>query len=157
MEYNPQRDVAKMMRAYGQEVKSTPELPDAKTRLLRARLILEETLETITRGLGVSITYAWGDEQHNINSIKDVDLQVTGPGDLIELADGTADIKVVVYGTDNAAGLNGSVVFDEVMDSNMSKLNTDGTVTRDSFGKVVKPSHYRPADIPKVLGMKAGS
>jgi predicted HAD superfamily Cof-like phosphohydrolase len=154
MEYNPQRDVANMMRAFGQEVKSTPELPDAETRLLRARLILEEALETIVDGLGVQITPR---VIASIEGLHDLEMQVVGPGDLVALADGTADLKVVVYGTDNAAGINAPAVFEEVMDSNMSKTYPDGSVKRNEHGKVIKPDHYRPANVAKVLGVSAGS
>lgn len=154
--YTPQQDVARMMRAFGQEIKAVPELPDAATRLLRGRLILEETLETLVRGLGLHISVEHGDEQFVIHSIKDLKVSVEGPGDLVELADGTADMKVVVYGTDNAAGLNAQTIFEEVMDSNMSKTYPDGSVQRDGFGKVIKPDHYRPANIEKALGISAG-
>jgi predicted HAD superfamily Cof-like phosphohydrolase len=156
MDYNPQRDVAQMMRIYGQEVKPHPEMPDEPTRILRARLMVEEDLETVLKGLGVQIVIEHGDEMHVVQ-MSDLKFRINGPGSLVELADGIADKLVTTYGTANAAGINAAACFAEVHDSNMTKTNTDGTVTRDSFGKVVKPAHYRPANMAKVLGVGAGS
>jgi predicted HAD superfamily Cof-like phosphohydrolase len=153
-EYNPQRDVANMMRAFGQEVKSTPEIPDVMSRILRARLMLEEVFETIERGLGVSINYEIGDEHHVIH-FRDLKLRADLEPDLVELADGLGDTLVVTYGTGNACGINVPACFEEVHESNMSKTNADGSVTRDSYGKVVKPGHFRPPNMARVLGMNS--
>lgn len=151
-EYNPEYDVAVMMEAFGQEVRLTPQLPDEATRLLRARLILEEALETIVKGLGVDVICDMGDSRVRVASIHDLRLEIGGPGDIVELADGTADLKVVTYGTDNACGIPCNAVFKEVMRSNMSKA-PGGKVNRDAFGKVVKPDSYSPANVRKVLGL----
>ena len=53
--YRPQEDIVTLMTQFNQEVKKSPELPDAETRLLRARLVFEEALEFV-RGCGCTIT-----------------------------------------------------------------------------------------------------
>src|SRR5205085_2883045 len=45
--YQPQEDIVTLMTQFEQQVKDSPELPDAPTRLLRARLVFEEALEFV--------------------------------------------------------------------------------------------------------------
>ena len=55
--YRPQEDIVTLMTQFEQEVKWAPELPDAATRLLRARLVFEEALEFVRAcGCTVAIT-----------------------------------------------------------------------------------------------------
>lgn len=146
--YQPQADVAKMMRIFGQEVRSTPRMiEDPKERMLAGNLILEECDEFFA-ALGLSIAVDKETEEPFLYHDRDA------PLNLVEAADAIGDMLVVVYGAANRLGLNAQAIFDEVHRSNMSKTNPDGTVTRrESDGKVIKPDTYSPANIRAVLGL----
>jgi predicted HAD superfamily Cof-like phosphohydrolase len=64
-----------------------------------------------------------------------------------ELAKELADLLYVVYGTAEELGIPLEHVFHEVHKSNMSKSNPDGTVSRNDFGKVLKPPTYVKPDL----------
>jgi len=64
--------------------------------------------------------------------------------DIVEIADGLADLLYVVFGTAVAYGIPIDEVFRAVHWSNMSKVHPDGTVKRDEFGKILKPDGFRP-------------
>lgn len=70
--------------------------------------------------------------------------------DMIEIADGIADLLVVTYGTAVAYGMNADAIFTEVMRSNWTKLGPQGFI-RDKGGKVIKPETYKQPDIARVL------
>ena len=55
--YRPQHDIVTLMKQFDQPVKESPEMPDEKTRLLRARLVFEEALEFV-KGCGCTVTLA---------------------------------------------------------------------------------------------------
>ena len=55
--YRPQHDIVTLMKQFDQEVKESPELPDAATCRLRARLVFEEALEFV-RACGCTVTMA---------------------------------------------------------------------------------------------------
>ena len=106
------------MLTYGQEVKSKSELSDNKTNKLRVDLIKEE-LDELT------------------NAMKEKDL--------IEVADALTDILYVTYGAGHAFGIDLDKCFDEVQNSNMSKLDKDGKPIYDEKGKVMKgPNYFKP-------------
>ena len=112
------------MEAFGQEVKETPKLVDHKTAMLRLGLILEEYKEL--------------EEAQNEE-------------DLVGIADALADILYVVYGAAHAYGIPIDECFDEVHNSNMSKLGADGKPIFRADGKVLKgPDFYEP-DLKGVL------
>lgn len=74
--------------------------------------------------------------------------------DPLAIADGCADLKVVTIGTEIACGIHGKPIFEEVMESNMTKF-IDGHERED--GKWVKGPSYRPPNIEPILkqqGMK---
>ena len=127
-----------------------PTIPSLEVRILRARLMLEECLETIENGLGLSI---WVDEDFII-SMKDLTFheRITGAQirepNLVEIADGLADQEVVNLGTAIACGLNMQPFFDEVMNNNFLKLER-GTI--DEYGKLIKPEDHPKPDIEKIL------
>jgi len=76
-------------------------------------------------------------------------------GDLVEVADGLADIVYVVFGTALAHGIDLDAVLEEVHRSNMSKLGEDGRPLFRDDGKVLKgPRYFRP-DIAGVLSEPA--
>jgi len=122
--YRPQHDIVTLMTQFEQEVKASPEIPDAATRLLRARLVFEEALEFV-RACGCTVTLASnrsseGESASVIDAIA-VELDPTGTPDLVEYVDGCIDQLVVTYGALNAAGIQAQSAWDEVQRSNMSK------------------------------------
>src|SRR5579871_3467303 len=119
--YRPQEDIVTLMTQFEQEVRVAPELPDAATRLLRARLVFEEALEFV-KGCGctIQLTAASGAVAEVIDEIKVVSNGNAAP-DLVEYVDGCIDQLVVTYGALNAAGVRAQPAWDEVQRSNMSK------------------------------------
>jgi predicted HAD superfamily Cof-like phosphohydrolase len=115
--YQPQQDIVTLMKQFEQEVKDLPELPDAATRLLRARLVFEEALEFV-RACGCTVTS--GPHTPVIDEIA-VELDPNGTPDFVEYVDGCIDQLVVTYGALNAAGIQAQSAWDEVQRSNMSK------------------------------------
>lgn len=122
---NEQKRVENCMRTFDQEVLDKPTQDESEAKaFLRARLMLEETLETITKGLGIKIHFL--DTSVDKESLKYfVDhamFQKTSNIDLVELADGIADMNVVSLGTSSAYGIDQEDVNIEVYDSNDSKV-----------------------------------
>ncbi|MDC0437448.1 nucleoside triphosphate pyrophosphohydrolase family protein [Pelagibacteraceae bacterium] len=116
--------VKKFMQTFGQEVKENAELPNDKILKLRYDLIEEELLE-----LKEAI------KQKNI----------------IEAADALTDILYVTYGAGHALGIELDKCFDEVQNSNMSKLGTDGKPIYNESGKVMKGPNYFKPNLKKYL------
>ncbi len=71
--------------------------------------------------------------------------------DLVEVADGLADLLYVVYGMAHTFGIDIQPVFDEVHRSNMAKVGTDGKVTKREDGKILKPPGWTPPNVYGVL------
>ncbi len=106
------------MNTYGQEVKDKAEFSDAKTNKLRIDLIKEE-LEELTQAINEK--------------------------NLLEVADALTDILYVTYGAGHAFGIDLDKCFDEVQNSNMSKLGEDGKPIYNESGKVMKgPNYFKP-------------
>ncbi len=112
------------MKIYGQEVKDKAGLSDAKTNKLRIDLIKEELEE---------LTDAMQDEN------------------LLEVADALTDILYVTYGAGHAFGIDLDKCFEEVQNSNMSKLGEDGKPLYNEAGKVMKGPNYFKPDLSKYL------
>ena len=112
------------MKTYGQEVKDKAGLSDAKTNKLRIDLIKEELEE---------LTEAMQDEN------------------LLEVADALTDILYVTYGAGHAFGIDLDKCFEEVQNSNMSKLGEDGKPIYNEAGKVMKGPNYFKPDLSKYL------
>ena len=112
------------MKTYGQEVKDKAGFSDAKTNKLRIDLIKEELEE---------LTEAMQDEN------------------LLEVADALTDILYVTYGAGHAFGIDLDKCFDEVQNSNMSKLGEDGKPIYNEGGKVMKGPNYFKPDLSKYL------
>ncbi len=70
---------------------------------------------------------------------------------LVEIADALGDILYVTFGMAVEMGLDIDRIFTEIHESNMSKANADGTVTKDSGGKVLKSDTYKPVDLSWIL------
>ena len=112
------------MKTYGQEVKDKAGLSDAITNKLRIDLIKEELEE---------LTEAMKDEN------------------LLEVADALTDILYVTYGAGHAFGIDLDKCFEEVQNSNMSKLGEDGKPIYNEAGKVMKGPNYFKPDLSKYL------
>ena len=112
------------MKTYGQEVKDKAGFSDAKTNKLRIDLIKEELEE---------LTEAMQDEN------------------LLEVADALTDILYVTYGAGHAFGIDLDKCFEEVQNSNMSKLGDDGKPIYNEAGKVMKGPNYFKPDLSKFL------
>ena len=106
------------MQTFGQEVKNKPSFSSEKINNLRYDLIREELEE-----LKVAL-------ENN---------------DLLEVADALTDILYVTYGAGHAFGINLDDCFDEVQESNMSKLDEEGKPIYNDSGKVMKgPKYFKP-------------
>lgn len=134
--------VAEFMLKANQTVPITPTIPSLEVRKLRARLILEEALEQVwALGLGAEM----GDVSILIDRIH---FYPFGDCDLVKVADGCADLKVVTVGTEIACGINGAPIFEEVMRSNFTKFE-GGSIRED--GKILKGPKYEPPNIEPLL------
>lgn len=71
--------------------------------------------------------------------------------DMVEIADGLADLLYVVYGTAAEYGIDIDAVFTEVQRSNLSKLGEDGKPIYRDDGKVLKGPNFFPPNIRAVL------
>ena len=116
--------VKTFMQTFGQEIKIKPSFSTEKINQLRYNLINEE-LEELKHAIANK--------------------------DLLEVADALTDILYVTYGAGHAFGINLDRCFEEVQNSNMSKLGEDGKPIYNEAGKVMKgPKYYKP-DLSKFL------
>ena len=116
--------VGTFMKTFGQEVKTEPSFSTDKINKLRIDLIKEELQE---------LTEAMNNK------------------DLLEVADALTDILYVTYGAGHAFGIDLDKCFDEVQNSNMSKLGENGEPIYNEDGKVMKgPNYFRP-DLSKFV------
>ena len=118
------KSVKKFMETFGQEIKENAQFPDKKITSLRYDLIKEE-LEELKEAI-------------DNNDIK-------------EVADALTDILYVTYGTGHAFGINLDKCFEEVQNSNMSKLGLDGKPIYNDKGKVMKGPNYFKPNLEKYL------
>ena len=72
--------------------------------------------------------------------------------DLVEVADGLADMVWVIMGMCNSAGIDFDKIWKEVKSSNMSKF-VEGKFIKNDAGKIMKPKTYFKPDIKKALGL----
>ena len=116
--------VKNFMETFGQEVKSSPSFSSDKINTLRYNLIKEE-----------------------LDEFK----QALDNNDLLEVADALTDILYVTYGAGHAFGINLDNCFEEVQNSNMSKLDKDGKPIYNDKGKVMKGPNYFKPDLSKYI------
>ncbi len=143
------RRVRTFMQKVGQSTPDEPEIPEENIRILRAKLILEEALETIT-ALGVQVSARTEQGSLTVND-ETTDLHFTSGGnvDLEGVVDGCADISVVTVGTLIAFGVDDEPVLHEVDQANLRKF-APGSYMRED-GKWMKPPGWTPPDIDGVL------
>ena len=116
--------VKKFMETFGQEIREKAGFPNEKITSLRYDLIKEEL-----------------DELKEAMDNKDIK----------EVADALTDILYVTYGAGHAFGVDLDKCFEEVQNSNMSKLGSDGKPIYNDKGKVMKgPSYFKP-DLTKFV------
>ena len=116
--------VGTFMKTFGQDVKGAPSFSTDKINKLRIDLIKEE-LEELTEAMKNK--------------------------DLLEVADALTDILYVTYGAGHAFGINLDKCFDEVQNSNMSKLDENGKPIYNDSGKVMKGPNYFKPDLSKFV------
>ena len=116
--------VGTFMKTFGQEVKTSPALSTDKINRLRVDLIKEE-LEELTEAMNNK--------------------------DLLEVADALTDILYVTYGAGHAFGIDLDKCFEEVQNSNMSKLDENGKPIYNESGKVMKGPNYHKPDLSKFI------
>ena len=116
--------VRTFMKTFGQEVKTKPSFSTEKINNLRVDLIKEELQE---------LTEAMSNK------------------DLLEVADALTDILYVTYGTGHAFGIDLDKCFEEVQNSNMSKLGEKGEPIYNESGKVMKGPNYFKPDLSKFV------
>ena len=116
--------VGTFMKTFGQEVKTKPSFSSDKINKLRIDLIKEE-LDELQEAM-----------ENN---------------DLLEVADALTDILYVTYGAGHAFGIDLDKCFDEVQDSNMSKLGENGEPIFNESGKVMKGPNYFKPDLSKFV------
>lgn len=134
--------VKEFMQKVGQDTPDRVTIPDDKIRILRAKLILEEALETV-HALGVEVLA--GGEEGTLIQEKSLHYSAPGKVDVIEVVDGCADISVVTMGTLIAFGVDDDPVLEEVDESNLRKFEP-GSYRRED-GKWMKPPGWTPPDI----------
>lgn len=150
-----QRRVDDMMRKAGHPVPSKPHMPADTVKLLRAKLILEEALETI-QALGFEL-YVHTDADRFIRSgnlhLSFDDLNIVRfPSYAVrleEVAKELADLSVVTIGTFSSFGLADTPFLEAVDENNLGKFGPGGHV--NEYGKWVKPPNYPKPDIQKVI------
>lgn len=116
--------VGKFMKAFGQEVKESPEFPDSDTQRLRIELIREELDELV---------------------------DAIAANDMIEIADALTDILYVTYGAGHSFGIDLDRCFLEVQRSNMSKLGENGKPIYREDGKIMKGPNYSEPDLTSIV------
>ena len=118
------KKVKTFMETFGQEIKTKPSFSTDKINSLRYDLIKEE-LEELKAAMESK--------------------------DLLEVADALTDILYVTYGAGHAFGIDLDKCFDEVQNSNMSKLGKNGKPIYNEAGKVMKGPKYFKPDLSKFL------
>ena len=116
--------VGTFMKTFGQDVKKSSSFSTDKINTLRVNLIKEELDELI---------------------------DAMNKKDLVEVADALTDILYVTYGAGHAFGINLDKCFDEVQNSNMSKLDNNGKPIYNDNGKVMKGPNYFKPDLSKYI------
>ena len=116
--------VGTFMKTFGQEVKTKPSFSSDKINKLRIDLIKEE-LDELQEAM-----------KNN---------------DLLEVADALTDILYVTYGAGHAFGIDLDKCFNEVQNSNMSKLDEYGKPIYNDAGKVMKGPNYFKPDLSKFV------
>ena len=109
---------------YNSNIGSIPSLPSSEERKLRIALLQEEFDE-----------YLKGEFND----------------DIVEIADALGDMLYIIYGTAVSYGIPIDDVFEEIHNSNMSKLGEDGKPIYREDGKILKGPNYFKPDLQKII------
>lgn len=142
-----QRMVEELMFRAEQELPVFPSIPSEDIRLLRAKLILEETMETIA-ALGFHVVVERPSPSLVFDDIR-LEPMPDGTCDIEQVIDGCCDIRVVTTGTLSAFGIPDEPFQMEVDENNLMKFGPGGYRRED--GKWVKPPNHKPPQIQKLL------
>jgi predicted HAD superfamily Cof-like phosphohydrolase len=115
---------------------------------LRARMLLEECTETMAALLGRDMAMTM--MVRRVHEMEDL----PAGGSVEGIADGLADVMVIVLGTAVTVGIDLEPVFNEVMDANDRKCGPGARVRAD--GKLLKPIDWRGPDVAGVLARQKG-
>lgn len=163
-----QKRIEKFMKLAKQNLPEVPTMPDEKTRVLRAKLIFEEALETI-KALGCTVEvvsrYTMNEKEYDSQlekyrcyffdseGLKEGIFQVENDtaikADLSEIADGCADISVVTIGTLSACGIPDKDLLEMVDENNLAKFGPGSYI--DETGKLRKPPGHQPPPIKELI------
>ena len=80
-------------------------------------------------------------------------LQAAEQGDLVEIGDALGDMLYILCGTIISHGFQDKIeaIFDEIQNSNMSKLGADGKPIYREDGKVLKGPNYFKPNLKKII------
>ncbi|MDA3922726.1 MAG: hypothetical protein PF501_18920 [Salinisphaera sp.] len=143
--------VRHFMRLAGQATPKSPTEMDSATRELRARLLIEEVMETINDGLGVRVSAPDGHRLHADSFSFDGS---DDEANLVELLDGCCDVNVITTGTLIAAGLTDAGPQMLVDENNLAKFGPGGH--RRADGKWIKPADHQAPDLAGEIRRQAG-
>lgn len=138
--------IEKFMQLAGQDTPKRPVEPSEDIRILRAKLIIEEALETVL-ALGININLS---RMSLLENQDDFEYCISEhPFNMVEVADGCADISVVTTGTLIACGITDKKLLKLVDENNLGKFGKGHSFRED--GKLIKPPNHQPPDIRKLL------
>ena len=176
---NTREMIREFSLAFGRPVNDSVVRLTVAERELLGKLILEECLEYVTKGLGLRVTFGGMlGLDHTMLDTVSCELNEGQMYDPVESADGLGDMNVVVHFNSLWHGFDIDAVTAEIHRSNMSKLDEAGNpivnqcvmcagTLDDGFdghvceligptkpaGKILKGPNYSPPDIAKVLGL----
>ncbi len=127
-----------------QKIPARYEIPSEETRILRARLIMEEALETI-KGLGIVVALGKS-VGGSLITMEEICFDGSKtPPNIEEIIDGCCDLIYVAVGTLCAAGVPDLPHLAEVCRANDAKF-PNGVAVTDENGKFQKPVTWEGPD-----------
>lgn len=116
--------VKQFHKVYGANIGTVPAWPSVQERELRQALLKEEYKEYT---------------------------DAEAANDFVEMCDALGDMLYIIYGTAVSYGIPIDEIFQEIHDSNMSKLDSSGNPIRREDGKILKGPNYFAPDIKSIL------
>lgn len=153
--FQAQTDVSMFQLKFKRPMGAKPgdNLDNKELRLFRAKLILEETLETI-KALGFDcdarLMRRFGEWDPDVESpvLHVEQIRSEGPN-IVELSDGIADSTYVHLGTASTFGIDIEPIWREVHRTNMAKGVAPGDDVVNL--KTIKPHGWKPPDVAGLL------
>ena len=157
------QQVAKWMKAVGQDVNEVPTDIDPKLIRLRLLLIVEEISEmfqdlitpkqmqsSLQLNKATIVVDLFQAIKENILHMDDSYFEINHEGVAKEITDSL----YVLYGFGASLGYDMDACFAEVQRSNMSKFDDNGRPVIDANGKVLKAPNYEPANMGLVINQE---